>query len=178
MATTTTVQERLAEMRGQIAELETQARRGTNEAKARIERQLSALRELRAAAHAAAKDGIDSFRERSEQFDARLHVAQSAVAAELSDDRQKFADAVESELHEWDTYFERLQAQTALRAATAREQSEAAISDLRRRRNDVAERVTSMRAAPADGWDLQKQRLAEARDELEQKADELSAKFK
>jgi hypothetical protein len=174
---TTTVEERLAEMRGQIDELETRARGAANEARSRMQRQLDALRELLDATRAAAQDGIDAFRERSEQFDARLHVAQSAVTTELSDGRQKFADAVERELHEWDTYFERLQAQTALRAAAAREQSEAAISDLRRRRNALAERVAAMRAASADSWDEQKRRLAAARDELEQKADELSEKF-
>jgi len=175
---TTTIEERLAQMHGQIEELETKGREGADEARSRIERQLGALRDQEAAARAGAKDGLDAFREKSEQFEARLHVAQSAVAADLSDSWQKFADAVENELHEWDAYFERLQAQTALRAANAREQCEAAISDLRRRRNALAAHLTAMRTESAEGWDEQRQRIAAARDELEQKADELSAKFK
>ena len=175
---TTTVEERLAEMHGQIEELDSKARAGTDEAKSRIRTQLGALREQETSARAAAKHGVDAFLEKSEQFESRLHVAQSAVAAELTEDRQKFADAVEDELHEWDTYFERLQAQTALRAANARERSETAISDLRRRRNALAERLAEARSASADAWDAQKHCLVAARDELEQKAYELSAKFK
>ena len=74
-------------------------------------------------------------------------------------------------------YFERLQAQTALRAASAREQSEAAISDLRRRRNTLAEWLADSRSAAGEAWDEQKKRIAAARDDLERKADEVSAKF-
>jgi hypothetical protein len=175
---TTTIEERLAGMHRQIEELQTKGRAGRDEARTRIERQLDALREQETSARAAAKEGIDAFREKSEQFEARLHVAQSAIATELADGRQKFADALEHELQEWDRYFERLQAQAALRAASARQQSEAAISDLRRRRNAVAERLTAIRGASAAGWGEQKQRIVAARDELEGKADELSAKFK
>jgi hypothetical protein len=104
-------------------------------------------------------------------------VAQSSLAADLANNRKKFADAVENEMHDWDTYLERLQAQTALRAASAREQSEAAISDLRRRRNTLAERLADGRTASGEAWDEQKKRIAAARDDLERKADEVSAKF-
>ena len=175
---TTTVAERLAEMQGQIEELGAKARGATAEAKARIQRQLAALREQEASARAAAKDRVDAFEEKFEQFEARLHVAQSSVAAELSHDWRTFADAVEDELHGWDNYFERLQAQAAWRATSAREQAEAAISDLRRRRNAVAARLAEVRSASAEGWEAQKTLIETARDELERKADELSAKFK
>jgi hypothetical protein len=175
---TTTVTERLAEMRSQIEELEQNARADTAEGKTRVRRQLAALHEQEAAARTAANDRADAFEEKFEQFEARLKVAQSSVAAELADDRQTFVDAVEDELHKWDTYIERLQAQAAWRAADAREHAEAAISDLRRRRNAVAARLDEVRAASADGWEEQKTRIATARDELERKADELSAKFK
>jgi uncharacterized small protein (DUF1192 family) len=104
--------------------------------------------------------------------------AGTGEASDLADDRKQFAAAVEDELHNWDTYFERLQAQTALRAANAREQAEAAISDLRKRRNAVAERLADVRSTAGNGWPEQKERIGATRDELERKADELSAKFK
>jgi len=174
---TTTFEERLAEMGHQIDGLETKARAGEGEAKSRIQRQLGALRQQEASAHAAAHDGAEAFDEKFEQFEARFRVAQSSLAADLADNHKKFADALENELHSWDTYFERLQAQTALRAASAREQSEAAISDLRRRRNILAEQLADSRSASGEAWDEQKKRIAAARDDLERKADEVSAKF-
>ena len=174
---TTTFEDRLAEMGRQIDELEAKARAGGGEAKSRIERQLGALRRQEASARAVAHDGAAAFDERFEQFEARLHVAQASLAADLADNHKKFADAVENELHSWDTYFERLQAQTALRAASAREQSEAAISELRRRRNTLAERLADARSASGETWDEQKKRIAAARDDLERKTDEVSARF-
>jgi uncharacterized protein YjbJ (UPF0337 family) len=176
--TTTTFEERLAKMGRQIDELEAKGRSSTGEAKARIQRQLGALREQQASARAAAEQSADGFDEKFEQFQARLRVAQSAVAADLTGSQQTFADAVEEELHEWDTYFERLQAQTALRAASTREKAEAGISELRHRRNEVAERLGDVRAASGEALDEQKKRLEAAREELERKADELSATFK
>ena len=175
---TTTVADRLAEMQSQIEELEAKGAAGSAEAKARIQRRLAALREQESSAHAAAKDRVDAFEEKFEEFEARLQVARSSVAAELSHDRQTFVDAVEHELQKWDTYFERLQAQAAWRASGAREQAEAAISDLRRRRNAIAARLAEVRPVSADGWEEQKRRIETARDELERKANELSAKFK
>jgi hypothetical protein len=174
---TTTVEERLAEMGRQIDGLEAKARAGGGEAKSRIQRQLGALRQQEASARAAAHEGDEAFEERFEQFEARFQVAQSSLAADVADNRTKFADGVENELHSWDTYFERLQAQTALRAASARQQAEEAISDLRRRRNTVAERLADARAASGETWDERKNRIAVARDDLERKADEVSAKF-
>jgi hypothetical protein len=174
---TTTFEERLAEMGRQIDGLEAQARAGQGEANSRIQHQLGALRQQEASARAATQEGAEAFDEKFEQFEARFRVAQSSQAADLADDHKTFGDAVENELHSWDTYFERLQAQTALRAASAREQSEAAISDLRRRRNTLAERLADARAASGDEWDEQKKRIAAARDDLERTADEVCAKF-
>ena len=171
----TTIEERLAEMGRQIDALQAKARSGA--AEKRIESQLEALRDQEASARAAAKDAAAAFDEKFEQFQARLRVARSALAADLAESRQSYADAVDGELHEWDAYLERLQAQTALRAATARQQAETAISELRRYRNVVAERVAAGRAASGDSWEEQKQRILAARDELERKAAHLAAKF-
>jgi hypothetical protein len=175
---TMTMEERLAEMHRQIEELEAKARSSSTEAQSHVQRQLAALREQEASARVAAQQASDGFDEKFEQFEARLRVAQSAVAADLAENRQTFADAVEDELHRWDAYFERLQVQVALRTASVREQAEAAIRDLRHRRNEVAERLADVRSGRGEAWDEQKKRLAAGRDELERKADELSAWFK
>jgi hypothetical protein len=175
---TTAVDERLDEMRRQIEALEAKGRASTGEAKSRIQRQLGTLREQEASARAAAEQQTDTFDEKFEQFQARLHVAESAVAADLSGDRNEFADAVEDELHKWDTYVERLQAQTALRAANARERAESSISDLRRHRNNIAERLAAARTSSEDEWKEQKKQIGAARDELQRQADEFSANFK
>jgi hypothetical protein len=175
---TATVEEQLAKVRHQVEALEAKGRASTGEAKSRIQRQLGALRQQEASMGAAAEQRADTFDEKLEQFEARLRVAQSAVTADLSDDRKQFAAAVEDELHNWDTYFERLQAQAAMRAASAREQAEGAISDLRKRRNVVAEHLGDVRPTAAESWSEQKERIGAARDELQRKADDLSATFK
>jgi len=175
---TTGVDARLDEMRRQIEALEAKGRSSTGEAKSRIQRQLGTLRQQEACARAAAEQRTDTFDEKVEQFQARLNVAESAVAADLSGNRNEFADGVDDELHKWDTYFERLQAQTALRAANARERAESSIGELRRDRNAIAERLAAARTSSEDEWNEQKKQIGVARDELQRKADELSANFK
>src|SRR5512133_1333649 len=149
---TTAVDERLDEMRRQVEALEAKGRASTGAAKSRIQRQLGALRQQEASARAAAEQRTDTFDEKFEQFQARFHVAESAVAADLSGNSNEFADAVDDELRNWDTYVERLQAQMALRAANARERAESSISDLRRHRNDIAERLAVAGTSSEDEW--------------------------
>jgi hypothetical protein len=175
---TTAVDERLDEMRRQVEALEAKGRASTGAAKSRIQRQLGTLRQQEASARAAAEQGTDTFDEKFEQFQARFHVAESAVAADLSGNQNEFADAVDDELRNWDTYVERLQAQTALRAANARERAESSISDLRRHRNNIAERLAVARTSSGDEWNEQKKQIGAARDELQRKADDFSANFK
>src|SRR5512133_2962718 len=149
---TTAVDERLDERRRQLEALEAKGRASTGAAKSRIQRQLGTLRQQEASARAAAEQRTDTFDEKFEQFQARFHVAESAVAADLSGNRDDFVDGVDDELHKWDTYFERLQAQTALRAANARARAESSISDLRRHRNDIAERLAAAGTSSEDEW--------------------------
>jgi DNA-binding protein H-NS len=175
---TTAVDERLDEMRRQVEALEAKGRASTGAAKSRIQRQLGALRQQEASARAAAEQRTDTFDEIFEQFQARFHVAESAVAADLSGNPNEFADAVDDELRNWDTYVERLQAQMALRAANARERAESSISDLRRHRNNIAERLAVARISSGDEWNEQKKQIGAARDELQRKADDFSANFK
>jgi hypothetical protein len=59
-------------------------------------------------------------------------------------------DAVEAELLRWDVYLERLQVKAATTAGSTREQVEAAISELRRHRNALGERLGEVRSG---GWD-------------------------
>jgi hypothetical protein len=173
-----TTGERLAKMRRQIEELEANAQNGAAETAARRRRQLDELRRQEEAARAAARRAAEGSTEQFEQFQARLRVAESTVAADVAETREAFAEAVEVELHNWDNYLERLQAQTALRAASGREQVEDAISDLRRRRNDVADRLADVRAAADGDWQEQRKRLAAARDDLQRGADALSERVR
>lgn len=174
---TVTPDQRLADMHRRIKGLEATAASATAPAKGRIDQQLATLRAHETAARSIAHQDPRAFDERFEEFSSRLRVAHSAVAAELAETPERFTDAVEDELHEWDAYFERLQAQAALRAESTRHQAEAAISELRQRRNSVADQLTHARAARGPAWDEEKARLAALRDELERKADELSATF-
>jgi hypothetical protein len=112
-------------------------------------------------------DLVDDIEQKLAQLKTRLDVAERSLAADVSGDWATFAVAVEAELESWDTYLERLQTTVATRAWHARERAEAAIGDVRSRRLAVDDSL-------AHGV---RERVTEARDELEQKADELSAKL-
>jgi DNA repair exonuclease SbcCD ATPase subunit len=111
------------------------------------------------------------------QLKTRLDVAERSLAADVSGDWATFSAAVESELESWDTYLERLQTTVATRASHTRQRAETAIADVRSLRIAVGERLTEAGDGAADGWQEQRERVGAARDELEQKADELSAKL-
>jgi hypothetical protein len=112
-------------------------------------------------------DLVADIEQRLAQLKTRLDVAERSLAADASGDWATFVTAVEAELQGWDTYLERLQTTVATRAWHARERAEAAIGDVRSRRLAVDDSL-------AHGA---KERVTEARDELERKADELSAKL-
>lgn len=122
-------------------------------------------------------DLVDDVEQKLAQLKTRLDVAERSLAADVSGDWATFAAAVEAELESWGTYLERLQATAATRAWHAREQAEAAIGDVRSRRVAVDERLAEARDAAGNDWEEQRARVSAARDELEQKADELSAKL-
>src|SRR5581483_3994017 len=125
-----------------------------------IEEQLAKVRERIAQLHASG--GVPRLQRHLDLVDD----AERSLAADTSDDWAAYAAAVEAELASWDTYLERLQTTVATRAWHAREQAEAAIGDVRRHRLAVD-------ASLAQGV---RERVTEAREELQQKADELSAK--
>jgi hypothetical protein len=153
---TTTIEEQLAQVRQRIEQLHASG------AAPRLQRHL---------------DLVDEVEQRLAQLKTRLDVAERSLAADVSGDWATFAAAVEAELESWDTYLERLQTTVATRAWHAREQAEAAIGDVRSRRIAIDERLAQARDAAADGWQEQRELVSAARRELEQKADELSAKL-
>jgi hypothetical protein len=145
---------------------------------AEVRRRIDALRSsggvLRFRRHV---DIVTAVEQRLAQLKTRLDVAERSISADVSGVWAAFAAAVESELESWDTYLERLQTTVATRAWHTREQAETAIADIRSLRIAVGERLAQAGDAAADGWEEQRERVGAARDELEQKADELSAKL-
>lgn len=175
---TTTIEDQLAELRSRIARLQVLAQTGLVAERARIQRHLDALHQEEASVLAAALEGSDEVEEKLGQLRTRLAVAENSLAADVADDWATFAAAVENELRTWDTYLERLQATAVAKAGNAREQAEAAIADVRTRRIAVYDRLAQAREEVDGAWHEQRNHLSAARDELEQKADEMSARIK
>ena len=174
---TTTIEDQLADIRRLIARLQVLAQTGLVADRARIQRHLDALHQEEASVLAAARQTPDEVEEKLGQLSTRLAVAENSVIADVSDDWTTFAAAVEDELRSWDTYLERLQA-TIVAKAGARERAEAAIADVRSRRIAVYDRLAHARDDVDGAWHEQRNHVSAARDELEQKADELSARIK
>jgi hypothetical protein len=168
----TAVEEQLAEIGRRIDQLDAGAGAGAAEAKSQIQRHLDTLR------HAASECAV-AVEAKLRQLEIKLDIAEHHLASAFAGDASSFVDAVEAELHDWDTYVEWLQmkAATKAKAGSARERAEAAITELRQRRNTVAERLADVRAASGGAWRERKQRVAAAREELGRKADEVTAKF-
>ena len=175
---TTTIEDQLAEVRRRIdrlralAQFDATAERCADPASPR--RSPTTRRPPSLSAARRAPDEVDA---KLGQLKTRVAVAENSLSADLSDDWDTFAAAVEGELRGWDTYLERLQTGVAAKAWKAREQAEAAIGDVRDRRLAVDERLAQARDAAGDVLQEARTRVTAARDELEQKADELSAKL-
>lgn len=175
---TTTIEDQLTDVRRRMARLQVLAHSGLVAERARIQRHLDALHREEASALAAVRGGSDEAEQKLGQLRTRLAVAENSLAADASDDWTTFAAAVEDELRTWDTYLERLQATAVAEAGTARERAEAAIADVRTRRIAVYDRLAQARDDVDGAWHEQRNHVSAARDELEQKADELSEKIK
>jgi hypothetical protein len=175
--TLNTIDEPLAQASARIGQLKARAQRIPAAARPRTRRRIAALQHEETSVRAATRVTPDEFEARLGRLKTRIDIAERSMAADVSDSRVQFAAAVEAELSGWDTYLERLQTAAATTARKAREQAEAAISELRRCRIAVDERLTQAREAAGGSWKEQRERVAAARDELEQKADELSAKL-
>jgi hypothetical protein len=173
----TTIEDQLAVVWGRIARLHTLVQSGLVANRARSQRHLDALRRGEASVRAAARRGPDEAEEKLGQLRTRLAVAENSLAAEVSDEWTTFAAAVEDELRSWDTFLERLQATTAANAWEKRERVEAAIADVRTRRIAVHDALAQARERVNGTWHEQRNHVSAARDDLERKADELSATF-
>lgn len=174
---TTTIEDQLAELRARIDRLRQREQDGGTDVRARIARHLEALQQEEASVRAAVLDAPGALDEKLEQLRTRLDVAEHSLSADVSDDWSTFTAAVEAELHSWDTYLERLQTSVADKAWRTRAQAEAAIGDVRSRRIEVEECLAHARDAGGDAAAETRKRVSAARDKLEQKADELSAKL-
>ena len=170
---TTTIEDQLAEIRRRIDRLQARTQAGAP----RIRRHLDALEQEEAAARVAVGQAPDEVEEKLGRLKTRLDVAEHSLEADASDDWATFAAAVEAELHSWDTYLERMQTSVAAKAWKAREQAEAAIGDVRSRRIALGERLDQMRDSAGAASQEARKRITAARDELEQKAAELSTKL-
>jgi hypothetical protein len=174
----TTIEDQLAQVRRRIDRLQARAEAGNNGALPRLRRHLDALHQEEASVGAAAAHAPDEVEEKLERLKTRLDVAEHSVTADVSDDWATFGAAVEEELRSWDTYLERLQTGVASKAWKAREQAEAAIGDVRSRRIAVEKRLAQARDGAGDGVPEQRKRITAGRDELAQKAHQLSTKLK
>ena len=175
---TATIEDPMKHARRRIDRLQVFAQSGAAADSSRIRRHLDALHREEASVLAAARTAPDEVEEKLGQLRTRLAVAENSVFADVSDEWTTFAAAVEDELRSWDTYLERLQATAVAKAGTAREGAEAAIADVRTQRIAVYDRLAQARENVNGAWLEQRNHVSSARDELEQKADELSAKIK
>ena len=163
----TKIEGRLDEMRRRIDALEAKGQAAHGSAKASIEGEVRAVRE-----HVEAADA------KVELLRTRLESAEHAVAAELAEDRQAFSDAMQAYLDDFKGLSAKLSDRSKSLAGSAREQSDAALSDIRQSRDAVAERLGQVHAASGERWRDGKASVAAARAELERKADAAMKKLK
>ena len=172
--TTTTIEDQLAEVRRRIDCMQVCAQAcGLR----RVRRHLDALQHEEASVRAAARQAPGEVEEKLSRLRTRVDVAEHSLSADVSGDWPTFVVAVEAELDTWDTYLERLQTSVAANAWKARAQAETAIAEVRTHRIAVDEHLGHARDRTDDAWQEQRQRVTAARDELEQKVDQLSTKF-
>jgi hypothetical protein len=172
---TTTIDDQLAGLRRRLARLQALAQTGFVAEIARIQRHLNALNEQEAAVLAAVHQAPDEVEEKLGRLRTRLAVAENALTADVSHEWTTFVAAVEDELRAWDIYLERLQATAVAKAGSGRGRAEVAMADVRNQRIAVYDRLAQAREDVNGSWHEQRNHVDSARDELEQKADELSA---
>jgi hypothetical protein len=174
----TTIEDQLAEVRDRIDRLDARAKASADGgALPRLRRHLDELHQEEASVRAAAARAPDEVEEKLGRLKTRLDVAEHSVTADVAGDWAAFAAAVEEELRSWDAYLERLQASVASEAWKAREHAEAAIGDVRSRRIAVEARLAQAPDGAGDGGQEQRKRVTAAREELAQKAHQLSTKL-
>jgi hypothetical protein len=172
--TTTTIEDQLAEVRRRIDYIQVCAQAC---GLPRLRPHLDALREAEASVRAAARQAPGEVEEKLGRLRTRVDVAEHSLSADVSGDWPTFVVAVEAELDTWATYLERLQTSVAAKAWKTRAQAETAIAEARTRRIAVDEHLAHARERTDGAWHEQRRRVTAARDELEQKVDQLTTKF-
>jgi KaiC/GvpD/RAD55 family RecA-like ATPase len=167
----------LAEIHRRIEDLEAHADSGAAETQARLQYRFERLREEEASAWAAVREKAEAVDEKFRQLEIDIAIAENRLASEMADDATSFAEAVETELHDWDAAIERLQTRAATRAGNAREEAETEIAELKQARNQTAERLVALRASSYDAWQEEKDRVRTALDDLERKVRAAALKF-
>ncbi len=175
---TMTKEQRLADIRQRIDDLQAQARRGPRETQEGLQRRIGALVDDAEAARAAIDERTVLAEQKLLDLEARVDSTAKRVSAELSGDRESFTHAVEQELDSWNAAIERLQARAAAKASATRDQAETSVAELRKARNRAADRLAESRSSTGEAWEEQKKRVTAALDELEHKAREATARFK
>ena len=174
---TMTKEERLAEIRQRIDDLEARSQGATAEAQARLQRTFEGLRGDADAARAALEEKAEAVEERFTDLQSRIDIAAKREASELAGDATSFADAVEAELRDWDAAIERIQARAAVKAYSARGRAEASVTELRQARTRAADRLAESRSSTGEAWEEQKKRVTAALEDLEQRIRAATAKF-
>ncbi len=178
MQTPTRMEQRLAEIACRIDRLHASTHARTPAAKIEIQRRVDALRTEEALTRAAVREAAAGIEQKLGHLDTRVEIAEQSAAADVAQDGSAFVTAVEAELHTWDAYLERLQVKAAMTAGSAREQAEAAVSELRRHRNALAERLGEMRSSCAEAGSEPRLAVEAAREELERRAAAVAARVK
>jgi small-conductance mechanosensitive channel len=174
---TTTIDERLEAVGRRIGRLQDRARSGAVAAKPRLQRHVDALRREEHAVRTAARSAPDQVEARYSELTTRLDVAERSLAVDAEHERARYAAAVEAELRSLDAYVDRLQQNASSLTGNKHRQADAAIADLRTRRELLGEELMRLRDCAGDSWHAERTRVALEREQLERKADELAAKL-
>lgn len=151
-------------------------------ARERVDRLQAKARELSSehAAAAKAKAGKldDAARAKVELLQTQRKSVEHALTAELAEDKQAFIDAMQGYVDDVKALSDKLSQRATTMTGAARERIDAAIADVRRGRDTVAERMAQVREQSGDRWRETKESVAAERAELERKADDALKKLK
>lgn len=185
---TETTEQRLDEARRRIDELQARGQAVSADADDSIKGQVDGLRRQEASARAAVREAHDASpaevsqhlevaEDKLQELQARLRAAEHALTADLAENVTTFSDEMDASLDDFEEFFDLLGKSAAAKSGTARDQAEAAIAELKRRRATLLERVVEARQSSGERWHEQKRHVDAARTELERKIDDALKRF-
>jgi hypothetical protein len=175
--TMTTIDDRLEAVGRRIDRLQERAHTGAADARPKIQYHVDALRREADAVRTATRSAPDRVEQRYAELTTRLDVAERSLAVDSERERARFAAAVDAELRSLDAYVDGLQQEVSKQRGSTRRQADAAIAELRTRRQQLGAELMRLRDCAGDSWHAERTRVALEREQLERKADELSAKL-